>query len=490
MSYDYDVIVIGGGAAGLTGSGLGVTLGAKTLMVEAERLGGDCTWYGCVPSKAILKAAKIAHTVRKASEDKLLDSGSTTVSFENVIAGVHKVRQEIYHEADRPEIYEEMGVEVAFGHASFVDKHTITITNDQDTRKVSARYFLIATGAKAFVPPIPGIDEVPHLTNETLFELESQPERLAIVGAGPIGCEMAQAFSRLGTKVTVIDMASRILPRDDEELASILHQQLERDGVAFEFNASVKNFSMQHDVIEITLEKDEKSSTLSTDAVLMATGRRANVKGLNLDAAGVEFDKGIVVNDRCRTNIRHIYAAGDVTGRYQFTHMSEHMSKVALTNMLTKFPMRIDSKHVPWVTFTEPEVAHLGASREDLEESGKSFITYRFPYSRIDRALTDDVPDGVIKVYGKKRSGKILGVDIVGASAGELLGEFSVAMKNGVSLRNIADTIHAYPTYALGARRLADQWYIKNHTTLLARLLKAIFRYRGPVLEFEDDQVV
>lgn len=489
MAYDYDLVVIGGGAAGLTGSGLGATLGAKTLMVESERLGGDCTWYGCVPSKALLKAGKVAHTVRRANAAGIVTS-EVEVSFEHVMGELDRIREEIYHDADRPEIYEERGVEVAFGHASFMDPHTVSIENEEGTRSVSSRYFLIATGAKAFVPPIPGIDNVSYLTNETLFELKSQPSSLAIVGGGPIGCEMAQSFSRLGTEVTVIDMGERILSNDDEELASILHEQLRKEGVSFELGAGVKKFEKKDSGIAITIERDGTSSVVEAESVLMATGRRANVKGLNLEAAGVTVDKGVVVNDKCRTNVKHIYASGDVTGRYQFTHMSEHMSKVALTNMLTKFPMKIDSKHVPWVTFTEPEVAHVGATKKELEENGSSYVTYRFPYSRVDRALTDGVPEGVIKVYGRRRSGKILGVDIVGASAGELLGEFSVAMKNGVTLRNIADTIHAYPTFALGARRLADQWYIKNHTPLFARVLKTIFRYRGPVVEFEDGEIV
>ena len=489
MAYDYDLIVIGGGAAGLTGSGLGVTLGAKTMMIESERLGGDCTWYGCVPSKALLKAAKVAHTIREAGKYGIVDA-VPEVSFSKVIEHVHSIREEIYHDADRPEIYEDLGVDVEFGEASFVDPHTVSVTSENGTRNISSRYFLIATGAKAFVPPIDGIESINYHTNETLFEMKSQPGRLAIVGAGPIGCEMAQSFSRLGTSVTVIDMADRILPRDDEESAAILQRQLVDDGIEFVFGAGVKKFESDSDNIIITIEREGKQETIDTDSVLMATGRRANVGALNLKNAGVAFDKGITVDDKCRTNVRHIYASGDGTGRYQFTHMSEHMSKIAVTNMLAKFPMKIDARHVPWVTFTEPEVAHVGASAVDLEESGESFVTYRFPYAKIDRAVTDGHPEGLIKVYGKKRSGKILGVDIVGAAAGELLGEFSLAMKNGVTLRNMSDTIHAYPTYSLGARRAADQWYVKNHSTLIAKLLKAVFRYRGPVLEFEDGQIL
>ncbi|NND71211.1 MAG: FAD-dependent oxidoreductase [Rhodothermales bacterium] len=489
MAYDYDLIVIGGGAAGLTGSGLGVSLGAKTLMVESERLGGDCTWYGCVPSKVLLKAAKAAQTIRDAGKYGLIDS-EPQIDFAKVIRHVHDLRNEIYEDADRPEIYEKMGVEVAFGTASFIDPHTIEIESEGSRRSITSRYFLIATGAKAFVPPIEGIESINYLTNESLFEVDSLPPRLVIVGGGPIGCEMAQSFARLGSDVTIVDMADRVLPRDDAETAGYLQQQLVKDGVTLILKAGVKKFEQRGDTVFVTVEDDGGMRELETDSVLMATGRRANVRALNLESAGVEFDKGVVVNEKCRTNVRHIYASGDVTGRYQFTHMSEHMSKVAVTNALSKFPLKIDSKHVPWVTYTEPEVGHLGATREELEKAGESFLEYRFPYSRIDRAITDSEANGLIKVYGRRRSGKILGADIAGVAAGELISELAVAMRNGVSLRNISDTIHPYPSYGLGVRRVADQWYVKNHSTIVARLLKFVFRYRGPLLEFEPGQIV
>ncbi len=489
MPYEYDVIVIGGGAAGLTSSGLAATLGAKVLMVEAEQLGGDCTWYGCVPSKTLLKAARVAQQMRRA--DKYGLSGTEPeFSFPDLMEYVRTVREEVYEDADRPEIYQNLGVEVRTGFARFVDDHTVRI-DGPDEGTLTARYIVIATGAKALIPPIPGLDSTPYFTNETLFELREQPRRLAIVGAGPIGIEMAQAFARLGTEVTVLDMLDRILARDDPEASDLLKRTLEGEGVQFQLGTGVVGVESLQGEISIRHRSGEHEATVTADAMLMATGRRANVAGLNPEVAGVETDRsGVVVDDRCRTSRRHIYAVGDVTGRYQFTHMSEHMAKVAMTNALLKVPMKMDTRHVPWVTFVDPEAAHVGATADELTKAGRRFRTYRFPYSKIDRAVTDGDTEGFIKVHATPSTGRILGVDIVGTSAGELISEYAVAMKNRIPMRKISDTIHPYPTYGLGARRAADQWYVQKQSPVLVRLLKLIFRYRGPVLEFGPDDIL
>ena len=490
--YDYDVIVIGGGAAGLTSSGIAANFGAKTMMIERHRLGGDCTWTGCVPSKALLKAGKVARHIRKASDYGLIDS-EPQIDFKKVIEHVHEIRDEIYEDADAPENFEAMGIEVVEGTAYFTDKHAINIElSDGETRVVTSKYFFICTGASAFVPPIEGIDSVDYLTNESLFEIESLPEELVIVGGGPIGSEMAQAMQRLGSQVTVIDMADRIMTNDDAEMADMLLQKLKDEGVNYVLNAGVQKIESHNGRIDIHVDINGESKVVSGSDLLMATGRRANVNGLNLEAAGVKYSgRGIEVNDKCRTNVSHIYACGDVTGGYQFTHMSEHTAKVAATNALLKFPMKVDDTHVPWCTYTDPELGHVGATEKQLQEKGEDYEVYRFPFSKVDRAVTESEGDGLIKVYAKKWNGKILGASVVGTNAGEMISEYAVAMKNGVSLKNLADTIHPYPTYGLGARRAADQWYIKNQSEWQVKLIKKIFGYRGEVPEFSDpDRIV
>ncbi len=481
MAKDYDLIVIGGGAAGLTSSGMGASLGAKTMMIEKHKLGGDCTWYGCVPSKILLNQAKKAKI-----------SGGP-VDFSKVSETLNRIREEVYEDADHPDIFRDMGVDVQHGSAAFTDPYTIEITREDGSKKqFSSRYFVIATGSRAFVPPIPGLDETPHHTNHTIFEIDKLPESMIVIGGGPIGTEMSQAFQRLGTRVTVVDMAGTILTKDDPELTAILQKELEKEGVRFQLESGVKSVRKADPGVEVIVEKNGESITLSAETLLVATGRRPNFEDLNLAAAGVGFGKrGISVSKKCRTNVRHIYAAGDVTGMFQFTHMSEHMAKVATTNALLKVPMKVESKYLPWATYTSPEMAHVGATKQELDEKGITYETYRFPYKKIDRAITDEVTTGWIKVYAKKFSGKILGADVLGVHAGEMVSQYGLAMRNGISLKKMADTIYPYPSYSLGARRAADQWYIKNQSLTLVKWLKRIFGYRGPLPDLSDpDRIV
>lgn len=491
-SFEFDSVVIGGGGAGLTASGICANFGAKTMMIERHKLGGDCTWTGCVPSKVLLKAGKVAQQVRDAGKYGLID-GEPKIDFKKVIQHVDDVRKEVYEDADRPEIFEEMGIEVVEGSARFIDSHTIEIElNNGETRKVSSRFFFIAAGGSAFVPPIDGIESVDYLTNDSLFEIEDLPEELLIIGGGPIGTEMSQAFTNLGSKVTVIDMAEKIMMNDDPELTDILFEELKRQGVNYELGASVKSVTQNNGKISVHIEIDGEEKKITGDKLLMATGRKPNLDGLGLDEAGIEYTKkGITINNSCRTNKKNIYAIGDIASKYQFTHMSEHMAKIAASRAMLKIPMKMDLKHITWATFTSPEVAHVGATEKELNERGEKFEVYRFPYSKIDRAVTEGESVGMIKIFAKKFSGKILGASVVGAHAGEFISEYAVAMKNGISLRNIADTIHPYPSWGLGARRAADQWYIRNQSAGTVKWIKRIFGYKGEIPDYSDpDRVV
>ncbi len=489
MSYEYDVVVIGGGSAGLTSSGIAANFGAKTMMIEKDKLGGDCTWNGCIPSKTLIKTASVLHNARKAAEFGL-DIDLVNVNSGKVMAHIDRIRREVYHDADRPEIFEKMGIEVVKGEATFHDDHTILIKGGEgNERKVTTKYVFICAGAKAFVPPIPGISDVDVLTNESMFEIHDLPEKLVIIGAGPIGTEMAQSFNRLGTQVHVLDMAPGILVNDDPELTEILRLKLAEEGVNYYLESSVERIEKITGGVRVIFRQNGEESFVEGDRLLVATGRRANIDTLNPGAAGVETWKGgIRVNDKCRTSKKNIYAIGDVTGEYQFTHMSEHMAKIAATNALLKIPMKIDRKHVPWVTYTDPELGHVGATEKELREKGVKFEVYRFPFTKIDRAVTDGNTTGMIKIFAKKWNGKILGATVLGSHAGEIISQYALAMRNGISLRNFADTIHPYPTYGLGARRAADQWYIKNQSETLVKWIRRIFGYKGDIPDFSDSE--
>ncbi len=494
MNFDFDVIVIGGGAAGLTAAGVSASLGAKTAMIEEKKLGGDCTWYGCIPSKTLLKSAKVAHLVRNAGAFGIT-AGEPVVDFRAVIERVHDIQHHVYREADAPEIYEKMGVTVIEGRGGFMDEHTVRISKEgMETQTLRGKNIVIATGSRPVLPPIKGLGSVPFLTNETIFSLERLPKKLLVIGAGPIGTEMGQAFNRLGSEVTVFDFGERILPKDHPELTTMLGEILSGEGVSFRLQSAVTGISMKGDLIVVTAEDRKTGETFRTegDALLVAAGRQANIESLDLDAAGVETGgRGIRINESCQTSRHHIYACGDVTGGLQFTHMAEHMAKVAASRMLTRLPMKTDEKHVPWCTYTDPELAHVGATEEDLQSKRISYEVYRFPFNRIDRAITESETEGWIRVYAAGFDGSIYGADILGIHAGDLISEFALAMRNGVTLRQMSDTIHPYPSYALGNRRAADQWYVSKQSGALVGLLQFFFGYQGKLPDTSDpDRIV
>ena len=480
----YDLVVVGGGAAGLTAAGLGASLGARTLLVERDRLGGDCTWTGCVPSKTLLAEAHRYHKARRIRTQGDAD-------FEEAMRSVRATRQHVYEEADAPENIEAFGVEVEAGSASFLDPHRLKIEKEETTREVHASHVVLATGGRPAAPPVKGLEEAGYLTSSSLFELEVQPSRMAVIGAGPVGTEMAQAFQRLGTEVTVLEQAERILPDDHPRLTSQLQDVLEEEGVSYLLGADIQQVEKAGRSALVHLEQKGGKQILEVDIVLVATGRSPNVRGLGLEAAGVEYTKrGITVDGRCRTSQKHIFAAGDVTGRYQFTHMSEHMGKLAAMNALLKVPQSIDAGRVPWVTYTDPELAHVGATQAELDEEGASYETYRFPLDRLDRAICEHRETGEIRIYARKWTGKIMGADVLSPRAGEMVGTLAVAMKSGGTLRHLADTIFPYPTYGQGVRRAADQWLARKQKPWLVRIIQKVFGYSGSVIKPDPDRIV
>lgn len=471
MKYDYDMLVIGGGAAGLTAAGMSSVLGAKTALVEARKLGGDCTWYGCVPSKSLLKAAKVAHEMRSAERYGLAPAPPGH-DLSRVMARVRSIREHVYQDADAPPNFEKLGVEVVAARARFMDAHTVEISSNGVPQKISSRYFVVATGSSPRGPRFDHDETVRLLTNETIFDLERLPKRLVVLGAGPVGMEMAQAFLRLGSEVTVVDTAAGILARDDPELTALLLEHLRAEGMQFLFGASVSK-------IENGSVYTTDGARLKADAILAAVGRVPNVDSLNLAAAGVQTnEKGVLINRRCQSSTKHIYACGDAAGRYLFTHMAEHMAKVAVTNAILHVPASMDERHITWCTFTDPELAHVGRHEKDLKSAGAGYSVYRFPFAQLDRAITESETTGVIKLLAN-RWGRILGVSILGAHAGEMIGEYALAMRNGVRLDRLSATIHPYPTYGLGNRRAADLYMMAKLTPAMVRWLRRLFGLRG-----------
>jgi pyruvate/2-oxoglutarate dehydrogenase complex dihydrolipoamide dehydrogenase (E3) component len=489
MALDFDMLVIGGGAAGLTAAGISASLGAKTALIEESRLGGDCTWTGCVPSKALLKAAGIANSIRTADRYGLKAS-EPQFDFSTVMDRVHELQTSVYEEADAPPVYQKMGIEVIEGKAQFISPKQVQVLGVGGGRRhFTSRFFVIATGGRPVLPLVDGIEETPYLTSETIFTTSKLPAKMIVLGAGPVGVEMAQAFRRLGSEVVMVGRRSHILPRDDAELTDLLREHLAGEGIRFLLRSSVEKTEYDGTTIRATFLRDSSLApeTVEGDALLVAAGRQPNIHGLTLEAAGVQAGRaGITVDRHCRTSAENIYACGDATGLYQFTHMSEHMAKVAVTNALLRFKMSIDTVNVPWCTYTDPELAHVGATEIELRKRKQRCAVYRFPFSKIDRAVTDRETTGMVKVFARKFDGKIYGASILGAHAGDMIGEFALAMRNKVTLRNMADTIHPYPTYALGNRRAADQWYVRKQSRMFVRLLRLIFRYHGQLPDTSD----
>ena len=471
---EFDLCVIGGGAAGLVVAAGGAGLGAKVALAEKRALGGDCLRYGCVPSKALLHSAKVAHTLRSADRAAIggCRPGIDLAQVMERVAGV--VRTIEPH--DSPDRFRSMGVDVIFGAGGFVDPARFEI----DGKPLTAKRFVIATGSRPAIPPIEGLDRVPYLTNETVFDLREPVARLAILGAGPIGIEMAQAFRRLGSDVEVVDIAPQILSKEDPDLADIVREPLIREGIRFHLeHTAVRVEGRAGDIRLLIRNRSGEESRIECSHLLIAVGRKPNLEDLGLESAGVMLEKGrLKLDARLRTTNPRIYACGDVAGPYLFTHMAEHQAGVVLKNTLFHIPSRADTRTVPWCTFTDPELARVGLSEREARDRAIPHRVYAFDFADLDRAVTDDQATGRAKLIATPR-GRILGAAIAGAHAGELIHEYILAMRKNLKVSDLAGTIHIYPTLAQINRRLAEQRLKAGLTPTAKRWLKRLFDLRG-----------
>ncbi len=479
--YDRNLIVIGAGAAGLVTAYIGATVKAKVTLIEAHKMGGDCLNYGCVPSKALIKSARIAHEMRHA-EHYGLKNIDPEFSFRKVMQRVHSVIADIAPH-DSVERYTDLGVEVLQGYARIVDPWTIEITlNDGGTQRLTTRSIVLATGARPFVPPLPGLEEIGYVTSDTIWErfghFDAPPARLVVLGGGPIGCELSQCFARLGSEVTQIERGARIMAREDEDVSELVKTALSRDGVNVLINHTALRCEREGKQKFIVFEHEGEEQRIEFDELLCAVGRVARLSGYGLEELGIETGRTIITNEYLETLYPNIFAAGDVAGPYQFTHTAAHQAWYAAVNALFGFfkKFRADYSAIPWATFIEPEVARVGLNEQEAKEKNIPYEVTRYGMDDLDRAIADGTAQGFVKVLTVPGKDKILGATIVGERAGDLLTEFVLAMKHGLGLNKILGTIHIYPTMAEASKYAAGAWK-KAHAP--QRVLEWLKRYHA-----------
>lgn len=466
MAKTYDLAIIGMGAAGLTAAPFAVALGARVAVIEKDRIGGDCTWTGCVPSKTLIKAGRLMHQMRNADHFGLHPI-EPQLGYQRVLSHIRKVVDDIYQPTS-PESLRRKGMEVFLGEPRFLDAHTISIGGET----ISARRTIIGTGAHPFVPPIPGLENVAYLTYQSIWDLEALPEHLMIVGAGPIGRELSQAFRRLGSRVTILEANEALT--DDPDVAAVVVSSLANDGVELRLGTAVERAWQDDQGIHLAAGTDE----VIGDALLIAAGRHPNVEGLDLEKAGVQYSrKGIQVNRHLRTSHPSVYAAGDCTGGLQFSHYAGWQGFMAARNALLPVKTSGISEFVPWCIFTDPEMAHVGLTEAQARERhGDAVHTRQWPMTKVDRALNEGEASGFLKlVYHRK--GTILGVTIVAAQAGEMINEWVVAMREGFKVDRLAGSIHTYPTYSIASMQAAGAISVEMALTgLTGKVVRRVAR--------------
>ncbi len=465
----YNLVVLGAGTAGLVAAAGAGGMGARVALVERQLMGGDCLNVGCVPSKAIIRSAHAAHDLRTAERFGVRATGGLEVDFARVMERMRGIRAGIAAHDSAARFRDHYGVDVYLGQARFTGPDTVEV----DGTELRFARAVIATGARAAEPPIPGLADAGFLTNHTVFNLTEQPARLAVVGGGPIGCELAQTFARLGADVTIIEMAEQFLAREDQDAARLLERSLEADGVRIRLGTTLERVDRVGGGKALTLRTGDGVERLEVDEILVGVGRVPNVEGLDLEAAGVEYDRsGVRVDDTLRTTNRRIYASGDVCLPHKFTHTADAASRAVVQNALFPGPTKKVSRlTVPWCTYTDPEIAHVGMYPRDAEVRGIPIDTYTVEMSEVDRALAEGDDVGFVKIHTKKGSDTIVGATIVARHAGEMISEVTTAMAAGLGLGGFAGVIHPYPTQAEAIRKAADAF---NRTKLTPRLQKVL----------------
>ena len=460
QKFDYNLLVIGAGSGGLVSAYIAAAVKAKVALVEKHKMGGDCLNTGCVPSKALLRSAKFLAQAKKA-ERLGMQAVKVDFQFKDLMQRVHRVVKAV-EPHDSVERYTSLGVECVQGTARLITPWSVEVETPEGTKTISSKAIVIAAGARPFVPPIPGIDEVGYLTSDNVWDLEELPQRLVVLGGGPIGCELAQAFARVGATVTQVEMAPRLMPREDPEVSEMVRQRFVDEGIDVRLETTAKAFALRDGEKHLQVEHDGKTLDIVFDQVLVAVGRAANVSGYGAEDIGVELSerRTIAVNEYMQTNYPNIFACGDVAGPYQFTHTAAHTAWYASVNALfgrfRKF--KVDYSVIPWATFTDPEVARVGLNEADAKAGNIPYEVTTYGIDDLDRAIADESAEGLVKVLTVPGKDKILGATIVGGQAGDLIVEFILAMRHGIGLNKILGTIHIYPTWAEANKYAAGNW--------------------------------
>jgi len=484
--YDYDIGIIGGGAGGLTVAAGAAQLGAKTLLIEKEKeLGGDCLHFGCVPSKTLIRSAHVYHLMKNAEKFGLPRASPSPVDFRKISARIKSVISDI-QQHDSEERFCSLGAKVEFGHPNFTDAHTIRLNGKTHT----AKHWVIATGSSAIIPPIKGLDKTPYITNREIFYLDHLPQSMIVLGAGPVGIEMAQAFNRLGTVVTVVGRAPQILPKDDPDLSGEVMEILSAEGVKFYTSHSIEATSdlgrEREVIISCKTANDTKTLSLKAETLLVALGRVANVEGLGLETIGIEHDRrGITVDQRMRTNHKNIYAVGDVSGGFQFTHAAGYEGGIVISNAIFRLPRRADYTYFPWCTYTDPPLGNIGMNETMAKKAGIGYTVWTENFKSNDRSLAEGEKSGKVKMVLNEKENPI-GVQILGPHAGDLLAEWVAVLNGKVKLATLAAAVHPYPTLGEINKRVAGNFFSpKIFSKKIQKGLKFFFHLKGRACEVE-----